>query len=208
MHCHGLSVCTAITYQTEDEFEAVDWLSDHQILKQVEVLAKRYPISGVKFGLIPSPKLILKVVTLFQELKQNPVFVWDPILKASTGFDFQHNTEELDNILEAIDLVTPNQPEFDVLFKDKSSFPCSVLLKGGHAKDEKQSTDTLIEKDNTQHPINSPRINYDKHGTGCVLSSAILGYKCLGADWLTACKKGKDYINNFLKSDDSLLGFH
>lgn len=183
-------------------------MSDNQILKQVEVLAKRYPISGVKFGLLPSPKLILKVVTLFENLNQAPIVIWDPILKASVGFDFKHDTKKLDNILNTLDLVTPNQPEFDVLFKDKSSFPCLVLLKGGHAKEEKYSTDTLIRQDNSQHPINSARINYDKHGTGCVLSSAILGYKCLGADWLTACKKGKDYINHFLKSDDSLLGFH
>jgi hydroxymethylpyrimidine/phosphomethylpyrimidine kinase len=47
-----------------------------------------------------------------------------------------------------------------------------------------------------------------KHGSGCVLASAITGYLSLGNDLESACKLAKSYINRFLNSNQTLLGYH
>ncbi len=46
-----------------------------------------------------------------------------------------------------------------------------------------------------------------KHGTGCVLSSAILANVALGKDVPTACEIAKQYMNEYLQSGEGRLGF-
>ena len=46
-----------------------------------------------------------------------------------------------------------------------------------------------------------------KHGSGCVLSSAILANVALGKSLPEACQIGKDYMNEFLQSGEGKLGF-
>ena len=47
-----------------------------------------------------------------------------------------------------------------------------------------------------------------KHGSGCVLSSAITAYLAMGADLKESCDLAKWYTFEFLKSTDGLLGVH
>ena len=49
---------------------------------------------------------------------------------------------------------------------------------------------------------------YTKHGSGCVLSSAIASFLAQNYSLIEACKKAKYYMNNFIDSDQSLLGKH
>ena len=49
---------------------------------------------------------------------------------------------------------------------------------------------------------------FEKHGSGCILSSAITAYLGLGNDLKTACFKGKDYAANALASNETLLAYH
>ena len=48
----------------------------------------------------------------------------------------------------------------------------------------------------------------EKHGSGCVLSSAITAYLALGYSLEEACASGKRYTEAYLSSDPSLLGYH
>ena len=57
--------------------------------------------------------------------------------------------------------------------------------------------------------INSREANVaPKHGSGCVLSSAITAQLALGRDLLTACVNAKEYITSFLESNTSKVGYH
>jgi hydroxymethylpyrimidine/phosphomethylpyrimidine kinase len=47
-----------------------------------------------------------------------------------------------------------------------------------------------------------------KHGSGCVLSSAITANLALGFDLVTSCTNAKQYIEKFLGSNKTLLGYH
>ncbi len=60
---------------------------------------------------------------------------------------------------------------------------------------------------NKVHNLYSDKlIGYDKHGTGCVLSSAITAGIASGLDPLSAWHKAKDLLQKYILSSSSLLG--
>ena len=64
-------------------------------------------------------------------------------------------------------------------------------------------------KDGTTYLLEGNRIEAtEKHGSGCVLSTAITSYLAQGFELKEACEKGKAYITQFLQSADGLLGVH
>ena len=49
---------------------------------------------------------------------------------------------------------------------------------------------------------------YSKHGTGCVLSAAIIANLAKGNSLPESCKKAKQYVFDFIKSNKTRLGYH
>lgn len=214
---YGLGICSAITYQNDVSFERVDWIKKEQIIEQFDVLSKRFKIAFVKIGLIEDLETLLYILNYLKSCNKEIKIVWDPILKASAGFDFHRSldAEKLKATCKQLYLITPNREEIKQLVAGLSeeegakelSKQCAVLLKGGHADGEK-STDILFENA-SQHAYKSDRIdNGSKHGSGCVLSSAVTGYLAKGDTLNEACEKAKQYINEYLASSKTLLGFH
>ena len=56
--------------------------------------------------------------------------------------------------------------------------------------------------------IESQRLESEKHGTGCVLSSAIASNLANDMSLYVACVEAKQYVFKFLQSDPGLLGQH
>jgi hydroxymethylpyrimidine/phosphomethylpyrimidine kinase len=82
-----------------------------------------------------------------------------------------------------------------------------VLLKGGH-EDGALATDVLFAR-GKWYEFSAPRLPHgEKHGSGCVLSAAVLAQLAHGQNLLDACRAGKDYTSAFLASNDTLLGYH
>ena len=82
-----------------------------------------------------------------------------------------------------------------------------MLLKGGHDKSD-QAIDVLF-VNRQWHSFTSPRLPHgEKHGSGCVLSAAVLANLAKGKTLVEACRAAKDYTTAFLASNDSLLGYH
>jgi hydroxymethylpyrimidine/phosphomethylpyrimidine kinase len=82
------------------------------------------------------------------------------------------------------------------------------LLKGGHNKDNK-GRDHLFTTEGKVFPYKSKQISETgKHGSGCVLSSAIAANLANGLSLQRAGLKGKDYVTKFLMSNKTLLGYH
>jgi hydroxymethylpyrimidine/phosphomethylpyrimidine kinase len=139
-------------------------------------------------------------------------------LKSSTEFEFLslQNQKTLIEILQQIVLITPNYNEIKHFNIDEKapkkiakfySNYCSILLKGGHNINE-IGVDYLY----TQNDIHKllPKTNecYEKHGSGCVLSSAITANLALEQNLKTACENAKTYTENYLMSNSTKLGFH
>ncbi|MGZ4098260.1 MAG: bifunctional hydroxymethylpyrimidine kinase/phosphomethylpyrimidine kinase, partial [Bacteroidia bacterium] len=148
--------------------------------------------------------------------KINPTvkIVVDPVWRASAGMTL--NESKVNNVIfKYVDLLTPNVPEFEYISngKNKNEFikefvsHSNLLLKGGHSA-RNIGTDILYTKDKTTEFSSSEKNIYAKHGSGCVLSAAITAELALGKNMEEACASGKSYIEKFLSTNKSLLGYH
>jgi hydroxymethylpyrimidine/phosphomethylpyrimidine kinase len=215
---YGLSVCTAVTVQNDISFKNCVWIDETTIISQIEILFERFPISVVKIGIIESWKTLSVVVNKLQELNSAIKIILDPILTSSTGFDF-HSTSDfkiLTSVLENCYFITPNYNEIKALFPDKDmeqtiafiSEKTNIYLKGGHRNDTK-GLDEIYHSGIVQINI-PPGVDkiVEKHGSGCVLSSALASNLANNIALEDACRNAKMYIEQFLNSSDSLLGNH
>lgn len=218
---YGLGVCSAITFQTEDSFLGVEWIAVDTIIRQLDTLLSRYTVRYCKIGLIKDLDT-LEIIVQFL-INRDIRIVWDPILNASTGFTFHQLTtntlfdvEKLKAIVSQLFLITPNRVEFEQLttalhYTETQQWLSlglqALLLKGGH-----NSTNDCADLLYTSTKITSiegKRITgYDKHGTGCVLSSVITAYLAIGYSLTESCTMAKRYVEAFITSSDTLLGVH
>lgn len=213
----GLAVNTANTFQNDTEFDGLDWLTISQIEKQLTVLFRKFEVKYVKIGLIESLDTLGQVIDLLEKhsLGRLPKIIWDPILKASAGFSFHDslNMDQLASVLKRLYLVTPNLKEANILFPDLdwntlqvAPTQCNILLKGGHSID--QNSNDILFSETGRHDFFGERLTNDKHGTGCVLSAAIVANLAGCFDLPRACLKAKEYITQFINSNTSMLGGH
>lgn len=214
---YGLAVTTCITYQNDTEFDGVHWLSKKKIKKQLYPVLKAYKIQYVKIGLIENLETLSEIIELLLSYNKQIKIIWDPILRASAGFDFHKKIDEklVTHIFESIQFVTPNWHEVRLLANEKDvvigaekiAQKCNVYLKGGH-NIETPATDMiwLNKKLDILHPESVTELT--KHGTGCVLSSALAAYLALGHPLHKACELAKAYTFKFLISNETNVGYH
>lgn len=209
----GFAISTANTIQTENQFYEIQWTDLSFVLRSIETLFLNYKISVVKIGIISSLYDLDRIISTIKEFSSTTKIVWDPVLKSTTKFDFMDIKNHLDltKILSKIDLITPNYPEMKILFPDfiltENQFPTNVLLKGGH-NEKALGTDRLFLKNEVLELFPLNKNCSEKHGSGCVLSSAIASNLALNQMIKEACQNAKIYIENYLSSTPTLIGYH
>ena len=227
---YGFGVCTALTIQTDTAFLKNDWLGAEQIIAQLQPLLEKFPIAAVKIGLIKNLETLLAVCDYLISFDSNIKIVLDPILKASAGFNFHDwngASVVFKNVLKRLYLITPNYLELQTLIVPEElldqleldsqqeidqtclnwSADCAVLLKGGHHPLRPGTDYLFLQNERLEFKSGSPGV-FPKHGSGCVLSSAITAQLALGNSVSKSCLLSKQYIENFLNSNTSLLGYH
>jgi hydroxymethylpyrimidine/phosphomethylpyrimidine kinase len=215
---YGFAINTGNTIQTDNEFFEMQWTDLAFVLKSLEKLFGNYTVKAVKIGIVPSLEYLKQIVFALKKLSPETKIVWDTILKSSTEFDFLtiENQTALFEILKKIDLITPNYNEISELFlkevnpktaATQLSKYCTVLLKGGHNPDE-IGIDNLYTQNDLYKLLPKTNECYEKHGSGCVLSSAITANIALGQNLKTACENAKIYTEKYLLSNPTKLGFH
>ena len=231
---YGIGVLSALTWQNESEFESVEWISAERIISQIEILLRKSEVEYVKVGLIENVETLKSVVHYLKNHNPKIRIVWDPILKASAGFDFHQNSnlKAWQDLLPHLYLIIPNWQEIAWLSGGKEGLEaakelaqhCNVFLKGGH-NSEKLGYDYLVvtrqssvisqePSHNTQYDIRTTTFRpkaknvAPKHGSGCVLSSALTAFLARGFRDQKACLLAKEYVTRFLQSNPTLLGFH
>lgn len=206
----GLFVITANTIQTDEEFISVDWIDSALILKQLNSMLNYYPIRFVKIGLIRDIELLYEIVLLL--IKKDVKIIWDPILISSSGFEFHTELPGLQNVLKDIHYITPNWSEIKTLSGQDGidgakslSIHTKVYLKGGHSEDF--GKDYLVVNGNVT-PFNMAKRGFEKHGSGCIFSSALAANLLKGFPENKACLRAKRYTELRLVSNRSLLAYH
>jgi hydroxymethylpyrimidine/phosphomethylpyrimidine kinase len=213
----GFAITTANTIQTENKFENIEWTDLSFVIRSIEILFKSYSIKTVKIGIVPSLHYLNRILSTVKLLSPKTQIVWDPVLKSTTEFEFMKMKDQLDlnQILSKVDLITPNYNEIEVLFPGfiseklwlQNQIPTSILLKGGHNPSE-IGTDRLFLENEIIDLLPSKEKCFEKHGSGCVLSSAITANLALNYSLTDACKNAKTYIEKYLSSTSNLIGYH
>ena len=217
LKCYGVSICSAITLQNDLTIKSCIWTQVEIMKSQINLLFERIKIDYAKVGVVEN-WIVLKQLTAFL-IQKNPKIkiVLDPILCSTSGFEFHDSGsdsfyETLDNIF----LITPNQHEINSLNADKSikrkieniCKKTNLLLKGGH-KTDRLGRDELYTTEGKKFFLKPRSKNIsEKHGSGCILSSAITSHLALGFPLLKACYRAKRYTEKVLSSNKTLLGYH
>lgn len=215
---YGIAIPTAYTIQTENQFIELEWVAIEKVLFQVELFLKDYTIQAIKIGIVSSLSDLKLIIQKIRSIDSKVPIIWDTVLKSTTEFTFLEieNIKDLEFILQSIQLITPNHDEVLKLIPNAISVEenlnylrnhTAVLWKGGHKNDSK-GTDVLLTK-NKEITIHPTLENCsEKHGSGCVLSSAIAAYLSLDENLEEACKKAKLYTEKILQSNLSKLAYH
>lgn len=218
---YGLGVTTAITYQNHKHFDHVDWVPLTSMIRQIDILFAEYDIPVVKIGIVENLETLFEIVSHLKNKNSEIKIIWDPVIKASSGYSIHTGLDQdlLGQILNNVYLVTPNLIEAGFLFGDISGdaeqiqreiiqrFGCYVLIKGGHDTGQ-FATDILVtESDIVEYKLQKVE-GPGKHGTGCVLSSAIVANMISGHNIRKCCRMAKEYVTEFILSNNTLLGYH
>lgn len=210
-----MAVQTANTVQTGAEFLSPNWIDENTIHTQLDLLLSHYKFDFVKIGLAPHFTLVNSLITSCIKANKNTKVIWDPVLSATAGYDFNQAINNLDEVLKKLHLITPNYEEIQKLSQLKNPIDgavklskyCMVLLKGGHRLENKGQD--ILFMDGKQIIFNPKPIKFtQKHGTGCVLSSAITANLAKGYPIKKSILRSKRYIERFIESNTSLIGTH
>jgi hydroxymethylpyrimidine/phosphomethylpyrimidine kinase len=216
---YGYGVCTGLTFQNERTISRVQWYTEKDIFEQIDVC---FGTGGFDWAKIGAGRSIAMLGAVIRHLKQhNPAIriVLDPVIRASSGKDFWEGTdrEDFDVLARQCWLVTPNWEEIGWLYPGEDipevsrrlSGYCSLYLKGGHHP-QCPGRDYLWSGGGLQvlEPSVDPGLVYPKHGSGCVLSSSLAANLAIGYALQEAAVRSKKYIEQFLISNKTSLGWH
>lgn len=212
---YGLGVVSALTFQNDAEFDGVKWIPVNDIEQQIAVLLRRFSITHIKIGLIESYEVLQQIISFLKKHIVNPIIIFDPIIKASAGFQFHNNASEFVHLFKDIFCITPNIPEAECILQSTNlnqqlellSEHVNIYLKGGHS-DNETVTDLLYTADHTYAFANDRLPHGAKHGSGCVLSASLTAQLALGYDLPVAAEIANAYTYRFLGSSNTLLGIH
>jgi hydroxymethylpyrimidine/phosphomethylpyrimidine kinase len=214
----GLGVCSALTFQNDVEFDDIKWTPVEEIVQQIEVLQRRFELKFVKIGLIESLEVLQTIIKTVRKEIPNATIIWDPVLKASAGFVFHESVDKkvLENAVTQLQLVTPNYEEIAAIYPEMDADAAAthlaqfgpVLLKGGHNYSTSDVTDVLLANNRSERFVSEKLEGFDKHGTGCILSAAILSNLAKENALEVACRKAKAYVWDYMKSTEHQLGYH
>lgn len=209
---YGTGVISANTIQNSEKVFAVSWNKPQEILQQISVVLNELPVTHFKIGIIENSSVLISIVEAIRKHNRKAFIIWDPILHSSSGYTFFETQHQLEILLEKINLITPNLPEFEKLFTDKKnalsySKKTSIYLKGGHNTLSK-GEDCLLHKGEAITFSSGVNFAYPKHGSGCIFSSALTAHLAHGKEIKTACTLAKQYIEKALNSNETLLAYH
>ncbi len=212
---YGMSVITSLTAQNTTGVRAIENVSPDFLRTQIDSVFEDIVPDAVKTGMIPDSELV-EIIAERMRFYSVKNLVVDPVMVATSGADLS-NSESVKTLKEKLiplaAVVTPNVPEAEVLSGMKittkddmetaakkigSECGCSVLIKGGHSKEN--SDDVLFHNGGIMvfeaHKIDNP----NTHGTGCTLSSAIACNLAKGIDVPQAVTRAKEYITEAIAS--------
>ncbi len=226
---YGYAVCTALTFQNERRISRVEWLEEKDIFEQIDLCFETACFDWVKIGVTASMAAAAAIIGHVKNIHAGARIVLDPVIRASSGQEFWGGvadgdragsavSEEWEAVASQCYVVTPNWEEINWLYpgadvqercRELSGEGSSIYLKGGHHP-EYPGRDYLWCNGAVEvlDPVDYGGDVYAKHGSGCVLASALTANLALGYPLPVAAARARRYTGYFLTSNKTLLGWH
>lgn len=213
---YAMSVITALTAQNTTGVYGIEEASKEFIGKQIDCIFKDIEPNAVKIGMVSNSEII-KVIAEKLKYYNAKNIVLDPVMVSTSGSKLicdEAINMLVDKLMPLSRVITPNLEEAEVLcgFKVKNQedmvkagkaiskkLDIAVLIKGGHLSED--AIDILYEGGKITY-FKSERIdNFNTHGTGCTLSSAIACNLANGENLEESIKKAKEYLTGAIKAN-------
>ncbi|MCZ6671899.1 MAG: bifunctional hydroxymethylpyrimidine kinase/phosphomethylpyrimidine kinase [Verrucomicrobia bacterium] len=220
MGAFPLNVITALTLQTGQGLQSIDYSPPELVRMHLVSLLNTYPVEVVKAGMLGNAAI---VNVLAETLETYPEIrlVLDPVLRASSGRPLL-DQEGVDSLLNALlkhtYLITPNLPELALLtgleaveswkqeeeaVKILLAKGCqAVLVKGGH-RSGSTSIDRLFSKLGVKEFSTSRVKTEHTRGTGCALASLIAAGLAEGNGLEESVNEAKQTLFQSLQAQES-----
>lgn len=213
----GTSVITSVTAQNTQGVRGIQAISPEIVRGQMDAVFEDFAIDAVKIGMLHNREAVRIVAESIRTFSPSFVIV-DPVMISTSG-SMLLDSNAIDSMVQELfplaTLVTPNLDEANYLTgitirsvsdmeqaarKLQEAGCRSVLMKGGHLKDQ-EMTDLLVIGNETPIRLTTSVIHTDNsHGTGCTLSSAIAAYLALGNQLTEAVRLAKQYVTSALSA--------
>lgn len=210
---YGASVLTAITARNTLGVQALEAVSDHIVVAQMESVLQDLPVRAVKTGLLPSVAGIAVLGAMLAEHSPQLPLVVDPVvigrkLTGDTALEAVQN-----HLFPLATVITPNLEEASELtgrqinnMGDMESVarellqrgPQAVLLKGGRFGGDTVN-DILVTATGTE-PFGHQAFAGRFHGTGCTLSAAITAGLAADKTLHEAVQDAIEYVQTCLQN--------
>tara|TARA_A100001011_G_scaffold362944_2_gene412438 strand:- start:699 stop:1514 length:816 start_codon:yes stop_codon:yes gene_type:complete len=214
---YAMTAVTAITAQNTTGVKSIVSISPNEIKKQILFTCEDIKPDAIKIGMLKSSKVIFSVLNALKKLKAKKIIL-DPVMVAKGGFKLINDKAIKtlkNNLINKVQLITPNIPEAEVLTKKKiknindmidvakllhKKGAKNILIKGGHSN-TKIVNDLFYDGSKIVIFRNKKIKTRNTHGTGCTLSSAIATFFACGKTLNKSCELGIKYVNQSIKSN-------
>lgn len=210
---YGASVATAITARNTLGVQAIEAVSDHMVVAQMESVLEDIPVCAIKTGLLPSVAGIAILGAMLKAHSPRLPLVVDPVVVGRTLTGDAALEAVQNHLFPLATVITPNLGEARELTRrpiesradmESAAYqllergPEAVLLKGGQFDDD-QVSDILVTDNGVQtfrHKAYAGRF----HGTGCTLSAAIAAGLALEKTLPEAVQDAIEYVQSCLQN--------
>lgn len=206
----GVSVITGITAQNSKGVYSIYPVPPDEIEKQLKALEEEFDIKAAKVGMIPDIKTV-EVIEKFFKRRKDIFFLLDPVLISTSGSNlFIEDTKKAlkEKLFPLCHLLTPNLDEAKILLNGEvrdhktlamefyEKFKVPLLLKGGHNRGK--IIEDIFFNGRILKTFKSKKLKGEYHGTGCILSSAIISYKIMGFNLTDSIIKARKFLSNLM----------
>ena len=225
-HSHGVAVITAVVWQNTQRIGGWSPVGPAELRGQLDLVAEDFDLAAVKIGMLPTAPQVGEVKRFVDQLDDGVCVVFDPVMAGGDGkmeLTTRGGRHGFDQLVDGIDLITPNGPEALALVGDdreSSGDPEElvnallergwerVLLKGGHLgrREDGEVVDWLGDHSGVRGLPGWQPVKDDVRGTGCQLSSAIAALRAHGYGWEKSIHNARNYVRHLLVDKARRIG--
>ena len=209
MGCHTAPVVTAVTVQDTVGVRSFQPVEASLVEAQMRAVLDDLSPSVVKTGMLANRGIVSIVSSLLGEFPEIKLIV-DPVMSSNNNetlseYSLINPLKKL--LLPVATIITPNIPEARLLAgKDASADDCATLLSdsaclvtGTHAESSNVINRYYQRGRKLQEWI-WPRLEFEYHGSGCTLASAIAAGIAHGLEMEQALEQAQQFVINSLRA--------